>query len=238
MERGAEESGMRGGEDRGRPQVKVCGLTRVDEALQCAELGVDAIGCVFYPKSPRNVTDAQAREICSALPGSVRKVGLFVDEAFSDIMRKVETCRLSAVQLHGHESPELVDRLCREELLVIKGLFMERDPSVEAASDFRASAFLVECGKGVLPGGNAIGWDWGSARSFGEKYPLILAGGLTPENVSEAVAAASPDAVDVSSGVESSPGRKDAAKVAAFVRAARGRDPDDEPTKREPRVIF
>jgi len=221
-----------------RPQIKVCGLTQVDEALKCAELGVDAIGCVFYPGSPRNITENQAKEICAALPSSVKTVGVFVNETFSNIMRKVEYCRLSSVQLHGQESPELVSQLYGEKLPVIKALFMERDPSLEVASDFQASAFLIECGKGVLPGGNAIGWDWGRARNFGEKYPLILAGGLTPENVLKAVTAGLPDAVDVSSGVESSPGRKDVKKVASFIEAVSGYNLEDESNKKKSRNIF
>jgi len=201
------------------PQIKICGLTQVAEALECASLGVNAIGCVFYPQSPRHLTDDQAREICLTLPEHVKTVGVFVNETFSQIMQRVEYCRLQAVQLHGRESPELVRRLLQENLLVLKVLFAAGEPSMEAVSEYQASAYLVECGRGKLPGGNALVWNWGNARGLGEKYPLILAGGLDPENVRQAVAAAAPHAVDVSSGVESAPGRKDLAKVKAFVNA-------------------
>jgi phosphoribosylanthranilate isomerase len=201
------------------PQVKICGLTQVDQALQCAELGADAIGCVFYPKSPRHLTNERAGEICSAVRDRVKTVGVFVNESFSNIMTRVECCQLSAVQLHGQESPELVRRLCDENLQVIKALFIDGNPSLKNAKNYPASAFLVECGRGKLPGGNAIEWNWDQARSFGEKHPLIIAGGLSPENVSHAIKVSSPHAVDVSSGVESNPGHKDIDKVSLFLDA-------------------
>ena len=104
--------------------VKICGLTRPDEAEACASLGADAIGCVFYPKSARNVTENQAREVSGALPAETMCVGVFVNETFKNIMRKVERCSLSAVQLHGRESPELAARLRGEDLMVVKALFI------------------------------------------------------------------------------------------------------------------
>ena len=197
----------------------MCGLTSVEEALSCAEFGANAIGCVFFPKSPRNLSEIQAREISMALPSEVKTVGVFVNESFLNIMHKVEFCRLSAVQLHGQESPELVSKLRKEDLLVIKALFAEGKPNLNEAETYEASAFLVECGKGVLPGGNAVEWDWGKVKSFGCEYHLILAGGLSPENVAHAISASMPDAVDVSSGVESAPGQKDLGKVKSFLKA-------------------
>ncbi len=199
------------------PQIKICGLTRVEQALQCVALGADAIGCVFYPKSPRHLTNDRAREICSAVTDRVKTVGVFVNESFSSIMNHVERCHLSTVQLHGQESPELVRRLRNQNLQVIKALFIDGNPSLKDAENYPASAFLVECGQGKLPGGNALQWNWDQAKSFGEKHPLIIAGGLTPENISHAITVSSPHAVDVSSGVESSPGHKDIDKVAVFL---------------------
>jgi phosphoribosylanthranilate isomerase len=201
------------------PQVKVCGLKRIEEAMECAIIGVNAIGLVFYPKSPRYVTEEVAKTISMALPKEINKVGIFVDETFATIMRKVERCRLTAVQLHRRESPELVRCLRKENLLVIKALFSEGTPSMENASEYDASAFLVECGQGLLPGGNALEWNWATAKEFGDKHPLILAGGLTADNVSGAITASRPDAVDVSSGVEYKPGGKDLKKVKAFMDA-------------------
>jgi phosphoribosylanthranilate isomerase len=203
----------------GSVQVKVCGLTRVDEAVACAQVGARAIGCVFYPQSPRFVGEATAADIRRALPPEVACVGVFVDETFEDVMRIVGRTGLTAVQLHGNEPPELVEQLRREGLFVIKALFADRAPAFNEASRYSASAFLVECGRGPLPGGNARVWKWGQAAAFGERDPLILAGGLTPENAAQAVRAACPDAVDVSSGVETSPGCKDIRKVEEFIAA-------------------
>ncbi|WP_373501135.1 phosphoribosylanthranilate isomerase [Desulfococcus sp.] len=215
------------------PQVKVCGLTDVDQAVAVARLGVHAIGCVFFPKSPRHLTRAKARAICAALPASVRRVGVFVDEAFESIMGTVHACGLDAVQLHGHEPPELVLRLRGEGLIVIKALFLRRAPGLADADAYRPSAFLVECGAGKLPGGNAEAWAWAEARSLGDRRPLVLAGGLGPENVLQAVEQAQPDAVDLSSGVEASPGTKDLKKVAALMAAVRRCR-----MERAPRTIF
>ena len=201
------------------PQVKICGITRVQDALRCAEFGADAIGCVFYPKSPRHLSLDLARDICASVPDHVKTVGVFVDETFSHIMRHVEYCRLASVQLHGREGPELVRRLRAANIHVIKALFVDGNPTVDDASKYPASAFLLESGLGKLPGGNAREWDWKSAKNFAEKYPLILAGGLDPYNVATAVRMSNPCAVDVSSGVESSPGQKDFDKVAAFMKA-------------------
>jgi len=206
-------------QNRATVQIKVCGLTRVEEAVACAEAGAAAIGCVFYAKSPRCVSAATARAIRRALPPEVACVGVFVDEPFEGIMAMAAHTGFTAVQLHGIESPEDVRLLRREGLFVIKALFADRAPWLEAASRFAASALLVECGQGALPGGNAYAWEWGRAAALGQRHPLILAGGLTPENAAQAVRAALPDAVDVSSGVEAGPGRKDIRKVEQFIAA-------------------
>lgn len=215
------------------PQVKVCGLTRVEEALACVELGVHAIGCVFYPLSPRHVTEQQARSICLGLPAHVWSVGVFVNATLSSILHTVECCGLRAVQLHGNESKTLVQQLRRAGLLVVKAVFVNGTPAPENAARFGASAYLMENGGGRLPGGNALRWNWGTAARFGRQLPLILAGGLNAENVTEGIEVAMPDAVDVSSGVEASPGRKDMAKVKQFLEAvARAH------CRRKPRGIF
>jgi phosphoribosylanthranilate isomerase len=198
-------------------QIKVCGLTDPDNAAACADLGVDAIGLVFYSQSPRFVTDARASEIARAVAGRAALVGVFVDQPFAEIANRANRCGLTAVQLHGRESPTLVRRLRESGLTVVKALFHERAPFVEEASRYDASAFLLEWGRGRLPGGNARSWNWGLAAEFGSLRPLILAGGLTPGNVARAVALGRPAAVDVSSGVESTPGVKDLRKVDAFV---------------------
>ncbi len=215
------------------PQVKVCGLTTVDEAIACAKAGANAIGLVFYPPSPRFVSDSLAGEISASLPESIWPVGVFVNETYSVIMKKVEKCRLKAVQLHGAEPPFLIYELLGAGVTVIKSFFVRRPPMVSELPFYPASAYLVESGGGRQPGGNALAWDWGKVKeSFRDRH-CILAGGLDPENVTGAINEACPDAVDVSSGVESTPGRKDIGKVEAFMKAVR-----KSRIERNPRRIF
>ena len=201
-----------------RVQIKICGLTRVADASACLDAGVDAIGLVFYRPSPRAVLTVQATEIAAVVGKRAATVGVFVDETYGKIIRLAEDCQLQAVQLHGQESPALVRRLRRHKLVVIKALFQTRKPFFKEAADYDASAFLLECGRGRLPGGNAKSWQWQDARDIDRDKPVILAGGLTPENVSTALLRAKPDAVDVSSGVESKPGRKNQTKIKSFIQ--------------------
>lgn len=219
-----------------RAQIKVCGLTRIPDAVACAELGADAVGLVFYPKSPRHVSDEQARQISRAVGQHMCTVGVFVDEPFSHIMKQAESCGLKAVQLHGNEPPELIERLRRRDLIVIKALFLHGRPGLSRAADYPASAFLVESGKGPLPGGNSMSWNWNAVRDFAGTYPTILAGGLSPDNIRQALSAALADAVDVSSGVELAPGQKDLKKITSFINAvsenAMGNRPDGMPLRR------
>ncbi|WP_372680128.1 phosphoribosylanthranilate isomerase [Desulfosarcina sp.] len=201
------------------PQVKICGLTHPHEAAQCLERGADAIGLVFFSQSPRNVSPEQARAVVDALPEKVAAVGVFVNATFSTIMARVERCGLSMAQLHGREPARLAARLKAEGVGVIKALFVDGRPGLDDAPEFDVDGYLVECAKGPLPGGNAVAWDWGAARGFGHRQPLVLAGGLSPDNVADAIRAALPAAIDVSSGVEMMPGRKDPHKVARLIAA-------------------
>ena len=202
-----------------QPQIKVCGLTRVRDAMVCLEAGVDAIGLVFYPPSPRHVDRDRAARIAAAVSGQATSVGVFVDETYDTIMHLADHCSLQAVQLHGRESPELIRRLKGNQLTVIKALFHSRAPYFKEAGAYDASSFLLECGRGRLPGGNAESWQWQTARDIYRSKPVILAGGLTPQNVTTAICRGLPDAVDVSSGVESAPGRKQSTKIKAFIKA-------------------
>ena len=200
-----------------RPQVKICGLTIPKQALLCAKLGADAIGIVFYEKSPRYVTQKQAAEICRAVDGILATVGVFVDASYDTIMRVVDVCGLSGVQLHGKESPELVSRVVKNGIMVIKALYVNARPHMSQADAYPASAYLLECAGGRMPGGNALDWDWKEARAFGKEHPFILAGGIRPENVGQAIENGRPDAVDVSSGVESAAGKKDLRRVSRLI---------------------
>jgi phosphoribosylanthranilate isomerase len=144
-------------------------------------------------------------------------VGVFVDADYATVMRTVDACRLTVVQLHGRESPELVGRVRKQGITVIKALFVDGRPSPARAADYPAHAFLVECAHGPLPGGNAMAWRYESVKADDRIRPLILAGGLSPETVSRAIEQARPDAVDVSSGVEQRPGVKSMDKVREFL---------------------
>lgn len=187
--------------------------------MACIEAGVDAVGMVFYPPSPRHVDRDSAARIAAAVNGGAATVGVFVDETYDTIMRLADHCSLQAVQLHGQESPALVRRLRSRHLTVIKALFHSRAPFFKDAGAYEASAFLLECGKGQLPGGNAQSWQWQIARNVDRSKPIILAGGLTPDNVTAVIRCGLPDAVDVSSGVESAPGHKQTIRIKAFTAA-------------------
>lgn len=219
------------------PQIKICGITSPDQARCCAELEADAIGLVFFEGSPRYVSEAAAKEICAAIEGRVRTVGVFVNPSYDEVIERVTKLGFSCIQLHGAESPGLVRRLRDHDLVVIKSLFCKRRPGFEVAGCYDASAYLAEGGCGEMPGGNALAWDWGSAGALAEHYPLILAGGLCCENIGVAVQSAVPDAVDVSSGVESAPGKKDRKKMELFIGKVRGIISSGAPTRKLKRIF-
>lgn len=204
------------------PQIKICGLTVPEEAKAIADMGADAIGLVFYPKSPRNVSLEQAATITSILPDHVAATGVFVNPDLQFLLEAIERCKLDIAQLHGNESPQFIHDL-REATKagIIKVLFSKKDPKLTDAEKYNVDSFLVECGKGKLPGGNAMAWDWGSAKAFATRYPTALAGGLAPDNVKEAISACLPHAVDASSGLEAMPGRKDLIKAELFINEVR-----------------
>ena len=225
--------------DRRFPEIKICGLTDPEQAAACAELGADAIGLVFFPKSPRNVSVEQAAAITAALPDHVAAVGVFVDADVQTLRKTIETCPLSVAQLHGSESPHLVAELRRSSSArIVKALFAQKEPYLSAAGPYDVDGYLVECGKGPLPGGNAVAWNWAVAEEFGRHFPLVLAGGLSPDNVIQAISACLPDAVDASSGLEAAPGVKDLEKVAHFIQQVRQSATLYETSKRNIRSIL
>lgn len=207
--------------------IKICGLTDPDNAAACAALGPDAIGLVFFRKSPRNVSVKQAKEICSAVPSGITTIGVFVDESFQTIMDTAEACGLKGVQLHGSEPPELVNRLAESGLMVIKAVFAAKPPFLDRADRIYANArfVLAEYGEGKLPGGNAQAWNYHAVCTLAQKKKLVLAGGLDPDNIAAAVRSVRPAGVDVSSGVESSYGIKDLNRVKDFICRARHPEP-------------
>ncbi len=204
--------------------VKICGITNAEDARTAVDAGADAVGFVFWAKSPRAVDSATARAIAATLPPFVLRVGVFVDAAPEEIKRVADEVGLDMVQMHGRESPEAVAQAPRRAVKAIR-VGPGFQPQDALRYDGAAAALLLDTRlDGALPGGTGRTFDWSLVRPVREGTSfLVLAGGLTPDNVAEAIATVRPDAVDVSSGVESAPGRKDAAKVRAFVDAVRGR---------------
>lgn len=214
--------------------VKICGMTNLEDALAAVDAGADAVGFVFYDKSPRCVTLETAREIVKKLPGHVDKVGVFVNESPERVSEMADDAGLTAVQFHGEEYRD-------PEKYFVEGKVFFSLPVTEILRDLHGQGGLFLCPRfpdaaGVLldsgtrdqRGGTGRTFGWGEARSlvFGlkEKYPVVIAGGLTPSNVGWAAEYLSPWGVDVASGVEAAPGKKDPEKVRAFVRAVREMD--------------
>jgi len=200
--------------------VKICGLTSVGDGRAAAAAGADAVGFVFWSRSPRCVAPSRAGEIAAALPPFVARVGVFVDEPRDAVERIAGEVGLDVVQLHGDEAPGDFRGLRRR---LVKALRLgDGVRSAIGAWSALGSGILLDAGTPALPGGTGRRLDWPAVAALRDAAPwLMLAGGLDPDNVAEAIRVVRPDAVDVSSGVESSPGVKDPVRVAAFVRAAR-----------------
>lgn len=199
---------------------KICGITRVEDALVAAEAGADAIGLVFYPASPRAVTLRQAQAIVAALPPFVTTVGLFVNASRCDIGEILDALPLDLLQFHGDETPADCDGHRRP---YIKALRVRSGEDIAARClEYRnASGILLDTYVPGVPGGTGEAFDWSLVPRLLSK-PVILAGGLNAQNVHSAIAQVAPYAVDVSGGVEAGKGVKDAGKVRAFIRAVRG----------------
>jgi len=202
-----------------RTRIKICGITRVEDARVAAESGADAIGLVFYPPSPRNLSLEQARAIIAAVPPFVSVVGLFVDPAQDQVESVLSVCSLGLLQFHGDEAPGFCDGFG---LPYIKAARVRADSDlVQYLSPYEAArGWLLDAYHDRLYGGTGAPFDWKLIpRDLAR--PVILSGGLTPDNVGAAVRQVTPWAVDVSSGVESAKGIKDAAKIAAFIAGVR-----------------
>lgn len=200
------------------PRVKICGITSVEDGLHAARCGADALGFVFYEKSSRCVTAEQTRQIVAALPPMVTTVGLFVNHPAREITDIARFCGLDVLQLHGDETPEQCQL---PPWRVIKALRVRDQQSLDDFSAYQVSGMLLDAWQADSYGGTGHCFNWQLAVQAAQQHPVILAGGLTPANVAEAVKTVRPYAVDVSSGVESAPGRKDPELVAAFIRNAK-----------------
>ena len=196
--------------------VKICGITSEEDGLLAVAMGADAVGFLFAP-SPRRVSPSTAGEIARRLPPEILTVGVFRNEDPRNVVQIANQARLRAVQLHGHESPEETRRV-REQVRTVIKAFRAGSRELEQARDYGADIILVDADQ---PGSGKI-FDWALAERAAGSLPVMLAGGLNPGNVAVAIAKTRPWGVDVSTGVESSPGRKDPRLVRDFVIAARG----------------
>ena len=199
-------------------KVKICGMTQLKDALFAVEQGVDAVGFIFYKKSPRAVTMKTVREIITKLPPLVDTVGVFVNESAERVNKIANYCGLDLVQLHGEESPAFCRKIHRR---VIKAFRVKDLQSIKQLEKFPVSGFLLDTFSDDLHGGTGKTFDWNLALPAKKMGPVILAGGLTPRNILQAVRQVRPYGVDVCSGVEKSPGIKDLEKVRAFLKNIR-----------------
>jgi phosphoribosylanthranilate isomerase len=203
-------------------KIKICGLTNLEDALAAAEAGADAVGFVFYQKSPRYIDSSAVRAIVRALPPFVLPVGVFVNESVETVRDTMDTCGLALAQLHGDESSAYCEQVGRP---VLKALRVKDRISALSVAEYQGRAgvrgFVLDACSDQAYGGTGLLADWNVAAALAKTCQILLAGGLTPENVADAVTAVRPYGVDVSSGVESSPGKKDHGRLRAFVQAAR-----------------
>lgn len=199
-------------------KVKICGMTQLKDALFAVEQGADAVGFIFYKKSPRAVTMKTVREIIAKLPPLVDTVGVFVNESADRVNKIADYCGLDLVQLHGEESPAFCRKIRRR---VVKAFRVRDLQSIKQLEKFPVSGFLLDTFSDDLHGGTGKTFDWNLALPAKKIGPVILAGGLTPRNIGQAVRQVHPYGVDVCSGVEKSPGIKDHEKVRAFMKNIR-----------------
>jgi phosphoribosylanthranilate isomerase len=200
-------------------KVKICGNTSLADAQAAVEAGADMLGFIFCKASPRYVTVEKVADIARPLPPNVVKVGVFVNPTEELVTQAIAECGLNMLQFHGEESPEFCTQFG---MMSMKAFRVRNGASLEALTDYPTDAWLLDTYSPGQAGGTGKTFNWDlavEAKKLGK--PIFLAGGLTPENVAEAVARVNPFAVDVSSGVESAPGKKDHAKVRAFIQAAK-----------------
>jgi phosphoribosylanthranilate isomerase len=191
-------------------KVKICGITNVDDALSAADLGADALGFIFVTSSPRYITPSAARKIIQALPPFVVPVGVFADMVYNDILAIIDQTSIGCVQLHGEEMPE---QLMQYPVPVYKSFRVDSSFDPEILRRYKGSAYLLDTKISGQPGGTGKIFDWEIAVNAKKYGRIILAGGLTPENIIEAARKVQPYAVDVNSGVEDRPRKKDHTKL-------------------------
>ncbi len=202
-------------------RVKICGVTNLDDAAEAVLLGAWAIGLIHFSESPRSVEPDEAVRISAAFRRKCEVVGVFVNPELDDVAKAVEDAGLTMVQLNGEEGPSFCGEVARKTgVKVIKAVHVSSAADIHAAETFRTDFHLFDKGAKGLWGGTGESFDWGLLHERRSEIPAILAGGLRPDNVAEAIAVTHPYAVDVASGVEAEPGRKDHAAMTAFFEAA------------------
>lgn len=207
-------------------KVKICGLTSEDAVKAVIAAGADYAGFVYFPKSPRHLTIARAAELAALLPPSTQSVSVVVDPDDALLEEIAGVLKPAAIQLHGRETPERVAHIKKNYpgIKIIKAISVQTGDDVAKANAYEAADMLLfdaRMPKGGLPGGNGLAFEWALLRNHDFGKPWFLSGGLTPDNVAEAIAMSGAKIVDVSSGVESAPGVKDSGLIDSFVRATR-----------------
>ncbi|MGV8056929.1 MAG: phosphoribosylanthranilate isomerase [Smithellaceae bacterium] len=195
-------------------QVKICGITNEEDALCAAQCGADALGFIFYPSSPRYVAPDEALRIIQKLPAHIVRVGVFVNEPVAEVKRICQLCNLNFIQLHGDESVEYCRAFTPES--IIKAVELSDESDLQKALNYQAAAVLVDSRAEGLYGGTGKKSNWDLALKLKSKKPLILSGGLNENNVREALEKVAPCALDINSGVEIKPGKKDHKKLAGI----------------------
>jgi phosphoribosylanthranilate isomerase len=203
-------------------KVKICGITNISDANIAVECGVDALGFIFYPKSQRYVVPERAKEIIQKLPYEIIRVGVFVNQEIREVKEIAKFCCLNLIQLHGDESPEYCAQFPISSL--IKSVACRVEEDIRKLRNYPVKAILVDACEPGQYGGTGKNSDWRLAIKVKETHPLILSGGLNKENIREAIEMVRPQAVDINSGVEISPGKKDSSKIREIIKIVRQTD--------------
>lgn len=200
-------------------EIKICGLTNRDDAMAALDFGADYLGFILYPESPRGITAGQLIHLLDKIDQSGRAIGVFVNESRVNIEKIAKDCNLYAVQIHGDEQPEDFTDM---PVPVWRAVKHQNNMFVPSPEKWQVERYVVDAAVPGLYGGTGVEADWNEAAKLAEAYPVMLSGGLTPDNVADAIRIVKPIGVDVASGVEIEPGRKDHEKMKAFIRAAKG----------------
>jgi phosphoribosylanthranilate isomerase len=207
--------------------VKICGITNIGDAYRAAESGANALGFIFYPKSQRYIAPERAKEIIQKTPGSIGRVGVFVNQEIEVVKEIVSFCGLHLIQLHGNETPQYCSHFPTSSL--IKAVSHCPEEEVQRLENYAVKAILVDAHGSDRYGGTGKNSDWALALKVKKSHPLMLAGGLNRENIKRAIETVRPCAVDINSGVEISPGKKDPYKIREIMEIIRATDADEAP---------